>query len=95
MFGPSDAKSHRCPPEWEARIEDLHGDDWTIVKGVYDAENAAEQLARSCDGERDLLGCDIGWLVEVRKPGDESTVERFRVHASASIDYSATAEVLR
>jgi hypothetical protein len=88
----SDAKTHRCPPEWEARIEDFHGDDWATVKGAFDAEDAAEKLAEKCDSEHSLLDCFDGWLVEVRKPGGEGEVQRFRVTAEASINYSASEE---
>jgi hypothetical protein len=83
-------KSHTCPAEWEARIPEFHGEDWTVVKGAYDAEAAAESLAEDCDGNRDLTECRAGWLVEVRKPGDEGgTVHRFRVTAEPRVDYSA------
>lgn len=85
----SDAKTHRCPPEWEARIPDYHGDDWTTVKGALDAEDAAEKLAENCDDEGRLMDCSDGWLVEVRNPG-EDRVERFRVCAEVVREYRAT-----
>jgi hypothetical protein len=88
-----DAGRHRCPPEWEARIPDFHGDDWVTVKGSLDAESAAETLAESCDGECALMNDHAGWLVEVRKPGGAEGVQRFRVFAEPRVNYSAEPEV--
>lgn len=87
MFG----AGHRCPPEWEARIPDYHGEDWTVVRGALDAEHAAEELAERCDDEHTLLDNSEGWLVEVRRPGT-GEVQRFRVTAEARVDYSASEE---
>lgn len=91
LFGP-DRTTHRCPPEWEARIPDFHCDDWVTVRGATDDEAAAESLAEQCDGEGSLLGNGEGWLVEVRKPGDEASLRRFRVTAEVSVNYSASEE---
>lgn len=88
VFG---AEHHRCPPEWEARVAEFHGDDWTTVRGALDAEDAAEKLAESCDGENNLIDDHDGWLVEVRKPG-ANEVQRFRVFAEVDVNYNAQEE---
>ena len=60
---------HKCPPVWEVKIPDYHGDEWQ-KQYAYQASVAATQMAEEYDSEyfRLLDGEEVEVLV--RKPGE-------------------------
>ena len=83
--------NHRCPPVWECRIEELHGEDWAEVH-AHNEQDAAEDYAEQSNDEGDLLSNRKGWLVDVREPNVDGSLKRFRVRAEAVVNYNASEE---
>lgn len=79
---------HKCAPEWECRIKEDDGDDWSTEHG-YHADDIAVKYAERCDRNGDYTvarGSSV--IVEVRKNASDE-IKFFEVTAEMIPDYSA------
>ena len=94
-FGSSTALgNHLCAPAWQYRIERKAEtpDDWETVR-AYTAKEAAQKFAEHYDcsgGEYAIVGGRFrDPIIEVQKPGNASSLERWAIRGEPVPTYRA------